>query len=227
MNILVLSDNTEVLERAKPIFLKRSEHKWIFTNSDDINPKLDYKYIIKTYNLVFSLHCKKIFPKDLTDVLRCINVHPGFNPWNRGMFPHVFSMVDGMSAGFTIHEMTSVIDGGPWIHQEEIEPLQSETSKDFYSRIITHELSALDYRLDDILNSTYDVFPHTDEGCYNSLDDFKELCEIDLNESGTFKDFYNRLRALTHEPYWNARIKGTDIYLKLMIKNENPHNPNS
>lgn len=222
MNILVLSDNKEVLERAKPIFLKRSDCKWIFTNSDDINPKLDYNHIIKTYNLVFSLHCKKIFPKELVEGVRCINIHPGFNPWNRGMFPHVFSMINGMSVGFTIHEMTGIIDGGPCFIQEEIEPMIHETSLEFYHRIITHELDALDCCLDSIINDTIKAFEYIHRGNYNSFEDFKELCEIDLSQSGTFREFYNLLRALSHPPYWNAHIAGTDIYLRLCIQQKQP-----
>lgn len=99
MNILVLSDNSEILQRAKPIFQKRKVTRWTFTDSESINPKKDFNHIIRTYDLVFSLHCKKIFPKVLTDSVRCINIHPGYCPYNRGIYPHVFSIINGRPAG--------------------------------------------------------------------------------------------------------------------------------
>lgn len=219
MNILVLSDNKEVLERAKPIFLKRSDCKWIFTNSDDINPKLDYNHIIKTYNLVFSLHCKKIFPKYLVEGVRCINIHPGYNPYNRGMYPHVWSIINGMSAGFTFHEMDERIDLGRCIAQSEVKIEEYDTSETLYQKIIDAELKHLQLLLNVLIDNKYQTFEHKNEGNYNSLQDFKDLCDVSGLE---FKETYNRFRALSHPPYWNAHIKGTDIYLRLCIQQKQP-----
>lgn len=38
----------------------------------------------KQYDIFFSLHCKQLFPDELVNNYRCINVHPGLNPYNRG-----------------------------------------------------------------------------------------------------------------------------------------------
>ena len=43
--------------------------------------------ITKNYNLVMSIHCKQLFPTELVNNVRCVNVHPGLNPYNRGWFP--------------------------------------------------------------------------------------------------------------------------------------------
>ena len=156
MNILVLSDNAEVLERAKPIFEKRKVSHWTFTDGVSINPKKDFKHIIDNYDLVFSLHCKKIFPKVLTDAVRCINIHPGYNPYNRGVFPHVFSIINGKPAGVTIHEMTSEIDLGPWIGKYEVEVKHNDTSGSLYKRIIDLEMKILEYWMNKLISKDYD-----------------------------------------------------------------------
>jgi methionyl-tRNA formyltransferase len=223
MNILVLSDNAAILEKAKPIFLKREDCKWIFTNSDDINPKLDYRHICKTYELVFSLHCKKIFPKQLLDNIRCVNIHPGLK---RGMFTHVHDMVYEHDSGSCIHIMDEEIDHGQVICHTHTELKEGDTSESFYNRIIDDEMKLLDEYLDLIIKgslhwSDHDYLGHT----IYMLKDFKKLCDIDPDSIGTFRQFYNLLRALSHGEYWNARIKGTNINLKLLI-NENPPNPN-
>lgn len=221
MNVIVISDNAEVLERAKPIFEKRKVNRWTFTNSDDINPKKDYHHIIKYYDLVFSLHCKKIFPKYLTDSVRCINIHPGFNPYNRGVFPHVFSIVNGLPAGVTIHEMTDEIDLGPWLCRYEVAMRPDDTSGSLYKRIIDAEMLAIDNSLDEILENKWKAVAYFDKGNYNSMEDFKKLC--DFGQAEHLKYIFDRMRALSHEGYLNAHING--IKFKLIIANENPNNP--
>lgn len=215
MNILVLSDNSSILERAKPIFEKRKVSRWTFTNSDDINPKLDYFHITNNYDLVFSLHCKKIFPKVLIDAIRCINIHPGFNPYNRGIFPHVFSIINGLPAGVTIHEMTDEIDLGPWICQYQVEVKDNDTSGSLYSRIIDMEMWALDYWLDSLIANDYETFTEPTEGNYNSMADFKSLCNFDAFSENSFEKFFNLMRALSHPGYMNAHYNG--IKFKLIV----------
>lgn len=219
MNILVLSDNPSILDRARPIFEKRKISHWTFTDSYSINPQSDYYHIQKYYDLVFSLHCKTIFPKILTSSVRCINIHPGFNPYNRGMFPHVFSIVNGLPAGVTIHEMTEEIDLGPCIAQTEIAVKDCDTSGSLYARIIDYELELLDYMLDNIIARKYKLFEYKDKGNYNSMADFKRLCDFSTVNGESFPILFAKLRALSHPGYLNAHYNGTKF--KLIIADEN------
>jgi methionyl-tRNA formyltransferase len=223
MNILVLSDNSEILMRARPIF-ERRKHQWTFSTSDEVNPKTDYYHIQKYYELVFSLHCKTIFPKILTSAVRCVNVHPGFNPYNRGIFPHIFSIVNGLPAGVTIHEMTEEIDLGPCIAQTEVSVKDCDTSGSLYERIIDCELELLDYMLPSIIDKKYKLFEYTDKGNYNSMADFKKLCNFNLFDSGCeFYEVFNTMRALSHPGYLNAHYNG--IKFKLIIDGTDQINP--
>lgn len=222
MNALVLSDNVEVLARAKPIFEKRKLSRWTFTNSDDINPKKDFEHIINTYDRVFSLHCKTIFPEVLTDNVRCFNIHPGLCPYNKGIFPHVWSIINKLPAGATIHYMTKCVDMGPYIAQRQVSIYDYDTSTTLYERVVNAELNLLDEWLDRILDVQYIRYAYPENGNYNSLADFKRLCEIDANRIGTFREFYDLLRALSHVGYMNASMDG--IKFKLIIyENQNPN----
>jgi len=214
MNILVLSDNVEILERAKPIFEKRTVN-WTFTNSDDINPKKDFQHIIDNHDLVFSLHCKKIFPKILTDSVSCINIHPGYNPYNRGMFPHVFSILNGQPAGATIHEMTAKIDEGPIICQRQVPVYDRDTSGTLYEKVISCELELLDNYLDLIIEQKYVTHREIGYGNYNSMVDFKRLCKIYPDADISPGKLFRTLRALSHDGYYNAEMNG--IKFKLII----------
>lgn len=214
MNILVLSDNEEIRLRATPILRKRKDHHWTITNSIDINPKSDYAHIVKNYDLVLSIHCRTIFPQILTSSVRCINCHPGYNPHNRGVFPHVFSIVNGLPAGVTIHEMTDEIDLGPCIAQTEVAIKDCDTSGTLYKRIIDCELELLDYMLPSIIDKRYKLFEYTEKGNYNSMEDFKKLC--DFSNAEHLKYIFDRMRALSHDGYFNAHVN--DIKFKIVIE---------
>lgn len=221
MNTLVLCDNARLFPDVVELF-KRIGSTCI-TNSYDINPQLDYKHIIKTFQLVFSIHCKKIFPKCLTDSVRCINVHPGYLPHNKGMYPHVFSIVNGLPAGVTIHQMNERIDDGPVIFQELVSILPYDTGQSLYDRILETEKQLLASTIDRLIAGHYEALPKFG-GNYNSRKDFEKLCKIDP-ETLDGKELYNRLRALSFDDFDNARIN--NHHLKLSIYENKNINSNA
>ena len=81
----------------------------------DLKDKQALSCITNNYNLIISLHCKQIFPSNLVKSITCINIHPGYNPYNRGWFPQVFSIINSKPIGATIHVMDENIDHGPII----------------------------------------------------------------------------------------------------------------
>lgn len=204
MRVLVLYGNDALFERAKPIF-ECYDHKWIYLKEIDFEDCYDF-------DLIFSLHARQIFPKDLVQKVKCINIHPGYNPYNRGMFPHVWSIINGMPAGATIHVMDEKIDNGPIIAQRQVPVTPYDTSETLYSRVVDAELSILTLVLGEILDGSYMAFKPTKNGNYNSLQDFKKLCDIDMKEHF---NTYNLLRALSHGDYKNAKLGNR--YLKLEI----------
>lgn len=97
--VLVLSDNSYLSFEFKKIVDKLSIVDYLFdyaispfSNSKDFHVCVDVydlkkdedvKNIISNYILVFSIHCKQIFPIELVKSIKCINIHPGYNPINR------------------------------------------------------------------------------------------------------------------------------------------------
>ena len=96
-----------------------------------------------SYDLFISLHCKQIFPDRLVNNYRCVNVHPGLNPYNRGWFPQAFSIINKLPVGVTIHEMDSLLDHGPIIIQKEVAIESWETSFDVYTKIQRMEINTM------------------------------------------------------------------------------------
>jgi dTDP-4-amino-4,6-dideoxyglucose formyltransferase len=184
--------------------------------------KDEVDFLVDHYEMIFSLHCKQIFPPDLVNSVKCINIHPGLNPDNRGWFPQVFSILNSLPCGATIHEIDEQLDHGPIICQKEIKIEMWDTSLTAYNKILDAEIDLLSENIEKILDRKYETFIK-EEGNLNLKKDFDDLCKIDLDSKDSFKNHINKLRALTHGNYANAYFideSGDKVYVKLELKKE-------
>lgn len=241
MNICVITDNEYLYKEFKKLIqVYDKKYKFDFFYSA-FNKKMnqimkqnfeyrpidlqkeDHKFW-DNYELFLSLHCKQIFPDELVKNYRCINIHPGFNPYNRGWYPQAFSIINHKPVGVTIHEMDTQLDHGSIIVQEEVPIYEYETSYDVYKKIQNVELKLLKTNLLKILERDYAIQRPKIEGNINYRVDFDKLCELDLDKIGTYRQFIEQLRATTFPPYDNAffyDISGEKIYISINIKRTN------
>lgn len=237
-NVLLISDNeyligafrllTKDLTNAsfayafsknnKALTAKYETKKWIVPL--DVKEKLPA--LIEKYDLIISLHCKQIFPSELVKGVRCINVHPGLNPFNRGWYPQVFSILNGMPCGATIHEIDEGLDHGNIICQKEVALEAWDTSYTIYQKVLAAEIALMEENLQKIMDGEYQAF-RAEEGNLNLKKDFEKLLEIDLGDTDTFQNHIDKLRALSHGNYDNAFFydrNGTKVYVKITLKKE-------
>lgn len=191
-------------------------------SSMDININVDHT--IESYDLIISYHCRQLFPKKLVDSVRCINIHPGFNPFNRGWYPGVFSIANGYPAGATIHEMDEKIDHGPVIAQQRVEILPEDTSGSVYAKIIHAEHNLLQDWFVPMITGSYSTYYPGGKSNLNCKKDYENLKKLDMDETVRTGDLINRLRALTHEPYKNAyfidKETGRKIFVSIILTRE-------
>jgi methionyl-tRNA formyltransferase len=176
------------------------------------------------YDLIFSLHCKQLFPSGLVKKIRCINVHPGFNPYNRGWFPQVFSILNGMKAGATIHEIDEELDHGAIIAQKEVEIEPWDTSLSAYNKIQQAEVELLKTTLGNIISNNYETRVLAQEGNINLKKDFNSLCKIDLDKKVAMQEAIDYLRAMSHGNYKNAyfidKKTGGRVFVSIELKKD-------
>jgi len=233
MKVLIISDNVLVLKCVLSICGKFGDYEYAFryshTNksfsnfdsSISISPiDLEEKprRIAEQYNVIISAHCKQIFPPELFENVRCINIHPGLNPFNRGYYPHVFSIINKMPCGATIHEINERIDAGPIICQKKVEMRESDTSFSLYRRVLKAEMELLASNFRDLIECNYKVENIHNTGNLNTKSDYEELCELDLDDVATLRDHIDLIRALSHGDHKNAFFiskNGEKIFLKL------------
>lgn len=242
-NILLLSDNRLMLERFRNLEVvnrleEGGKYKFDYAFSHrnkalldlykkqswirPLNVKENVEALVERYAMVISLHCKQLFPEALVNGVRCVNVHPGLNPYNRGWFPQVFSILNGLPSGATIHEIDEKLDHGPVICQKEVKIEVWDTSYSAYHKILNAEIELLNQNLESIVSNNY-TKEVKEEGNLNLKKDFDKLCKIDLQEKDTFLNHINRLRALTHGDYANAFFlddEGKKVFIKVEINRE-------
>jgi methionyl-tRNA formyltransferase len=178
---------------------------------------------IRDYDLGISVHCKQLFPRDLVCNVRCVNIHPGYNPYNRGWFPQVFSIINKYPAGATIHEMDEKLDHGGIIVQQELEIHEWETSFDVYERIIKLEIALVQKYLKQILHKEYSVDFPINEGNVNLKKDFNTLCHIDLDKQVSYREAIDFFRAMTFHGHDNAYFydsSGSKVFVEMAFKRE-------
>lgn len=237
--IFVVTDNKNIYKEFKRItkhkdikveYFCSSKSNLLFSSEiknkevNILSLKKDYKKLIEEkYYLGFSCHSKQLFPSDLVNSILCINIHPGLNPYNRGWFPQVFSIINKLPAGATIHVMDEEIDHGEIIVQEEVFVESHDTSLDVYNKILLKEIELFEINIDHILNLEFNTKKPSFEGNYNSIQDYRNLCQIDLDKKVSMGEAIDYLRALTHLPYKNAYFideNGKKIYISIDLYKE-------
>ena len=239
IRVLIISDNKEQYDGVRGVFSKlitddisveyrhshlRSsiwEHKDFKAENSSLNIKNSVPYLIDNFDLIISVHCKQLFPRELIENVRCINIHPGYNPINRGWFPQVFAIINQNQIGATIHEMDAELDNGPIIIREFVDQYDYDTSYDIYKRVLEKEIELFRMKFFEIMNKTYKVIDHHGEGKLFLKKDFNALCEIDLDKNVTYRDAINQLRALTHDGYKNAFFTSRDgkkVYVSVSLE---------
>lgn len=187
-----------------------------------VNMRVDAARIAERYQLVISAHCKQLFPPEIHGVVECINIHPGFNPETRGWYPQVWAIAHGHRVGFTVHQIDDQLDHGKILHRQEVRAEAWDTSGSLYKKIVDAEIHWLDQNLKALLTGNYTTVAPEGEGNLFLKKDFDALCRIDMEEVGTFAQFYDRMRALSFDGYRNAYFidpgSGKKVFLELRVQ---------
>jgi methionyl-tRNA formyltransferase len=118
--------------------------------------------------------------------------------------------------------MNEEIDAGAVIAQKKVEIFPTDDSLKLYNRVQIAEKELLKEHLVSLIKGNYEVKEVPEPGNYNSISDFRKLCELDLDRKGTLSEHIDLLRALTHGDFNNAFFyeDGKKIFVKLTLETE-------
>jgi methionyl-tRNA formyltransferase len=239
-SVLVVSDNEELIKYILGLMqekefdsfseieimysaVNRNPDRLVKMGLHQVDVKAQESSLIEKYDLIISAHCKQIFPPGLVNSVTCVNIHPGLNPYNRGWYPQIFSIINKKPIGATIHVMDEQIDNGEIIVKKEVSSYESDTSKDLYERVIEAEKKLLETHLEKIIKGDFGSKEVTSAGNYNSPADFLNLCELNLSSAGTLREHIDLLRALSHGDHNNAYFfdeTGTKVYVRMTLERD-------
>ena len=202
MRILFIGDNENLMLGVRAIIKRKGlalKHKIVFANSQVIDVKSSMDFLVSSFDIIFSVHCTQVFSKELVKSIKCINLHPGYNPCNRGWYSHAFSLENGLPSGVTIHEMDEKVDHGSIIVQEKIDVAYTDNARILGQKLFDLELDLFSRNIEMILEGKYKTF-EVEEGNFNSKKDYKELAAkakvtVALLYWKRFKNFEQILRS--------------------------------
>jgi methionyl-tRNA formyltransferase len=186
----------------------------------NLKKKIFLRSIVNNSKILISINCHSIFPKFLTDNVTCVNFHPGFNPFNRGLYPQIYSIINGKPCGVTVHLMTNKIDNGPIIVQKKITIQNTDTSYEVYNKIINLQKKLIKKNIIKLIDGKFKLLKYKNiKSNYNSKKKFKKICKLNLNNKDTFGKHIKLLRALSHKGFKNAYYihNKKKIYLELKL----------
>jgi len=214
--VIIVCDSAPLLEVAESL---KIDSMHIITIVESARLPVD----LSEWDVLWSFHCRKILPMEVVHGIPCLNVHPGLNPYNRGMFPHVFSIMNGLPTGATIHYMSEDVDAGPIVCQKQVPVYSCDTSLDVYERILKVEFELIRLNFDFVTEELPDGQVTDNEGNINFTRDFKRICKLDLNDVGTLGKHIDMLRALTHGNNKNAFFideYGSSVFVRVSLDEE-------
>ena len=94
--------------------------------------------------------------------------------------------------------------------EDEAQDIFQEAMIVFYQKAMNEEFKLFEKWIDRLLIGNYEETKLDYVGNYNTITDFKNLCEIDLEKKVTFEEALDYLRAMTFDGYDNAFFKAND-----------------
>lgn len=150
----------------------------------------------------------------------CINMHPGYLPFNRGMNPNVWPIVEQTPAGVTIHYVDAGIDTGDVIGQRLVPVQPTDTGGSLYDRTLV-EIVELFKELWPAIRSGTAPRSVQDSALatHHRAVDVDALDHLDLDATTTAREVIDRIRARTYSDrtYSYFEEDGKRIYVSVVL----------
>lgn len=158
-----------------------------------------------------------IFPKG------CYNLHPGYLPYNRGIYANVWAIVEGTPAGVTLHQIDEGVDTGPIISRKRVVVEPWDTGESLYRKLERAGVALFREAWPRVERG--EVAPQPQDATQGSLHrrrDTDAIDRVDLDKTYKARDLINLLRARTFPPYQGAyfSVDGRKVYMELKLTPE-------
>lgn len=211
---------------AKEIIESSQVPKELVFEADQLrDPKIIQKISELKADIAIAAFWGYILKKELFGMFPsgCINFHPGYLPYNRGMNPNVWPIIEGTPGGVTIHLVDEGIDTGPIIARKKMEIEPIDTGGSFYDKTLVEIVKLFKETWPDFKNNKIKAFSQKDmDYTFHYAKDIDKVDEIKLDKKYLVRDLINKLRARTYrdDSYAYFIDKGKKIKIGVFLKYE-------
>ena len=148
-----------------------------------------------------------------------VNMHPSFLPYNRGVNPNFWAIVDGTPFGVTLHLASAELDGGPIIAQRSIDIEWTDTGESLYKKARS-EIFDLFIEVYPRLRSPEFIqttFPQQESSAIRHSGEMQRASVLDLDSRSSVREVLNLLRARTFKDYPGCRFEDNDRHYEVVI----------
>ncbi len=176
-------------------------------------------------DIALSIFFGYIVSKDFIDIFKVgiVNLHPSYLPYNRGVFPNVWSIVEDTPAGVTLHNIDEGVDTGHVLAQKEVSVTWTDTGESLYKKLEHTSVKLFkEYWPRMRRGEEPRVSQPASTGTYHSTKDIQKIDEIDLDRKYVARDLINIIRARTFFPYKGSYFWDGDkkIYIRIQLFEE-------
>ena len=163
-----------------------------------------------------------ILRKSVRDLLPrgCVNLHPGYLPYNRGAYPNVWSIVERTPAGATLHYVDDGIDTGDIVAQNRVDVAITDTGESLYRRLEDACFEVFTAAWPLLREGRAACQPQRDVGSCHRVRDVDQLDAIDPDATYTARRLIDILRARTFPPHRGAYLRhgNRKVYVSLALE---------
>lgn len=252
MKIFLLANNWVGLEVAK--YLKKRKENIIALGIAPVEKQKFTKEIIKTVNLPKRLifdgstlrdptvvnKIKELAPDIIigafwVTILKpeiinippygCINFHPGYLPYNRGVNPNVWPMVEDTPAGVTLHYIDSNIDTGDIVARRIVEINPYDTAKTLYDKTLIEIVKLFKEQWPLIKKGENAIIPQSkfhDKPTFHLAKDLEKLDKIDLDRKYTGRQLINILKSRSYKDRFFSYYfdRGKKVFIRVELSDK-------
>jgi methionyl-tRNA formyltransferase len=153
--------------------------------------------------------------------LGCVNLHPAYLPYNRGMHPNVWPLMDGTPVGVTVHYVDKGVDTGDVIARRLIEVKSIDTGGTLHQRLTRELVQLFEDTWPSIRAGTNARIPQDGSvATFHLKKDMDPLDHIDLDKEYKARDLINLLRGRTYPPFPAAYFfdeNGRKVYVRTQL----------
>lgn len=195
----------------------------VFYGKQAVDPDFVMESVLKS-EIIISAFWMHIIPKDILKERTAINFHPAYLPFNRGMHPNVWGLIENTMDGVTIHYIGDKVDEGDIIARQEIWRTDIDTAGTLYEKAKVAIVDLFKKYWEPLKIGIAPRIPQDELGfgTKHMAKDIEKVDKLDIDD--VTGPFLNQLKARSYADrsyaYYENPVSHKKVYVKVSLSYE-------